>query len=295
MARNRIDELKGLSSETLDEEETVGKGDEIQEYLRKYESIKQKLSEIKKATEQLESLRQKLRSSADNEKHAATNQLVGDISKKTSSNATAIKTELTAIKEDNTAYVAANPNSAKAQMRLNLYQTHVRRFHSIMNEYKAASNAIRTEYKNIEKRQLKYAVGPELKEEELDRIVEQGKTQEVISKAMESENVEDLKEIVADIEERHDRVVQLAASVEELATLFKDLATLVDLQQESLDVIEGRILQAKDYTERGESELRQAEDYQKKARNRRCCIICILLAVLIAILAPVLSTVARAA
>lgn len=52
----------------------------------------------------------------------------------------------------------------------------------------------------------------------------------------------------------------------EIYELFRDLATLVDLQQESLDVIENRIIKAKNYTEKAEVELNEAEEYQKKAR-----------------------------
>ena len=61
----------------------------------------------------------------------------------------------------------------------------------------------------------------------------------------------------------------------EIYELFRDLATLVDLQQESLDVIENRIIKAKNYTEKAEVELNEAEEYQKKARavggSLHCC------------------------
>jgi len=52
----------------------------------------------------------------------------------------------------------------------------------------------------------------------------------------------------------------------EIHELFRDLATLVDLQQESLDVIENRILHAKNYTVKAEKELVEANEYQNKAR-----------------------------
>lgn len=68
------------------------------------------------------------------------------------------------------------------------------------------------------------------------------------------------------IEERHLDIMKLERQVLEIYELFRDLATLVDLQQESLDVIENRIMNAKDYTEKAEVELHEAEDYQKKAR-----------------------------
>jgi len=76
----------------------------------------------------------------------------------------------------------------------------------------------------------------------------------------------------------------------EVYELFKDLATLVDIQQESLDVIENRIILAKNYTETAEVELQHAENYQKKARARKCCIMILVLGVLVVILAPILAT-----
>jgi len=72
--------------------------------------------------------------------------------------------------------------------------------------------------------------------------------------------------------------------------LFRDLATLVDLQQESLDVIENRINHAKDYAEKAEVQLQEAEQYQTKARKRKCMILIVLLIILIVILAPILGT-----
>ena len=78
--------------------------------------------------------------------------------------------------------------------------------------------------------------------------------------------------------------------VVEIYELFRDLATLVDLQQESLDVIENRIMHAKNYTEKAEVELQEAEDYQRKARNRRCCCLLIIVGIFVVILAPTLSS-----
>src|SRR4051794_535399 len=67
-----------------------------------------------------------------------------------------------------------------------------------------------------------------------------------LSEALISDN---LKNVVAVIEERHLDILKLEHQVLEIYELFRDLATLVDLQQESLDVIENRIMKAKNYTE----------------------------------------------
>jgi len=76
----------------------------------------------------------------------------------------------------------------------------------------------------------------------------------------------------------------------EIYQLFKDLAVLVDLQQETMDVISERIERAKDFTGSAEEELRKAKEQQRKARNRQCCIFLIILCILVAILAPILIT-----
>lgn len=106
-------------------------------------------------------------------------------------------------------------------------------------------------------------VDKDLPDSEIDKIIESGKAQEVIRNALVSDN---LKSVVAVIEERHLDILKLEHQVLEIYELFRDLATLVDLQQESLDVIENRIMKAKNYTEKAEVELNEAEEYQKKAR-----------------------------
>lgn len=85
-------------------------------------------------------------------------------------------------------------------------------------------------------------------------------------------------------------IIRLEQSVLEIYELFQDLATLVELQSESLDVIETRISKARDYTERAEVELHSAEDYQKKSRSKMCIMLVLLVIVLIAVLAPTLYT-----
>jgi len=104
---------------------------------------------------------------------------------------------------------------------------------------------------------------------------------------------DDLEDVVRDIEERHQDILKLERQVLEVYELFRDLAQLVDLQQDSLDVIDARVQSAKNYTERAEVELTEAEDYQKKARKRQCIILGIVIAVLVIILAPTLSTVLK--
>jgi len=169
-------------------------------------------------------------------------------------------------------------------MRSNLYQTHIRKFHAVMNEYNIAAHSFKQDLQARQRREIKI-VDPVLGDDEVDKIIESGKAQDVIKEALISDN---LKNVVHAIEERHLDILKLENQVLEIYELFRDLATLVDLQQESLDVIERKIIKAKNYTEKAEVELNAAEEYQKKARERRCCLVMVLLGVLVVILVPTL-------
>jgi len=208
------------------------------------------------------------------------------IMSETTSTGTKVKKQLDKIYQQNQEYSNSHKDSAKNQVRGNLYQTNLRKFHQVMNDYNAASHEFKQALQERTRRQLKI-VNSEISDEEVERIVESGQAQDVITKALISDN---LQSVVRDIEERHLEILKLEKQVLEVYELFKDLATLVELQQESLDVIENRINHAKDYTLQAEKELNQAENYQKKARQRQCCLLILVLAILVAILAPILAT-----
>jgi len=64
----------------------------------------------------------------------------------TSRNGTLIKKTLDEIKKENAAYIEkdrSKGDSAKAQMRSNLYQTHIRKFHAVMNDYNTAAHGFK--------------------------------------------------------------------------------------------------------------------------------------------------------
>ncbi len=98
------------------------------------------------------------------------------------------------------------------------------------------------------------------------------------------------KNALADIQDKHKDIMKLEKSIAELAQLFNDMAILVDQQGEMLDSIENCVNSAVSYVEKGVSELQKANKYQKKARNKMCCLIGLFLIIAIAIAVPVILT-----
>lgn len=257
---------------------------DIAQHMKLYEPIKQRLEKIQRNVTLVDDLKNKDRQASVPSVKKEIMAELDTIMSETTRDGAFIKNALDQIKEENSKF---DPNSAKTQMRTNLYQTHIRRFHQVMNSYNSASHEFKQHLQDTTRRQLGF-VNTNLKPEEIEKIVESGRpADDVIKQHLMSDPMLD---IVNDVEERHADIMKLEQQVLEVYELFRDLATLVDLQQESLDVIEYRVANAKAYSEKAEIELITAEKYQTKARKRKCCLVILLLVVLVVILAPILAT-----
>jgi len=285
-----IDRLKELRGDATDDDDVSAGpssgGAEIAQHMARYEPIKRALALIESHVTEVNALKAKNKTTATEKQRKEVMAQLEKIMDSTSKSGTLIKRTLDDIKKDNATYAEKEGDSAKSQMRSNLYQTHIRRFHSVMNDYNTAAHGFKQDLQARTRREIKI-VDASLSDAAVDQIVESGRAQDVIKEALISDN---LQNVVQEIEERHLDILKLEHQVLEIYELFRDLATLVDLQQESLDVIENRILKAKNYTEKAEVELNEAEEYQKKARARRCCLLMIILGVLVAILLPSINS-----
>jgi len=257
---------------------------EIQEHLKLYEPIRNGLHRIEENVDKINKQKQKDRTTTSDKARKEIMSELDTIMSETTKEGTQIKKTLEEIKSANKEY--QNKDSATLQVRTNLYQTNLRKFHQVMNEYNAASHEFKQYLQERTRRQLKI-VDSSISDEDVEKIVESGKAEDVIKQALVSDN---LSQVIRDIEERHLDILKLERQVLEVYELFRDLATLVELQQESLDVIENRVNNARDYAVQAVGQLQTAEVYQSKARKVQCCIFFIVLAVLVAVLAPVLAT-----
>jgi len=79
--------------------------------------------------------------------------------------------------------------------------------------------------------------------------------------------VADLENLVS---ERDEEIRKIAESIQELSTIFKELAVLVIDQGTILDRIDFNMEQVAEHTRKGVVEIEKAEQYQKQARPRIC-------------------------
>jgi syntaxin 16 len=81
-------------------------------------------------------------------------------------------------------------------------------------------------------------------------------------------------DLTAAVQSRDHEIVAIAQSIEELATIFKELAVLVIDQGTIFDRIDYNMEAVVEHTKTGIKQLEKAEKHQKSARPLRC-IICL--------------------
>lgn len=141
----------------------------------------------------------------------------------------------------------------------------------VMTEYNRIQNDYRDKCKNRIQRQLEIT-GRQTTTDEVEEMLEKDNpaifTQGIVTDTQEA------KQILADVEERHEDIMKLEKSIKELHDLFVDMATLIEQQGDKLDRIENHVQSSKQYVETGRTNMTKAVVYQSKSRkvsSLSCC------------------------
>jgi len=274
------DRLGEFKSDDVEVELEPARKPDILEHIKLYEPIKEGLEVITANVQKIKDLKETDKTIVNEASRKEMMKQLDNLIQHTTGTARDIKLTLDRIKQDNAKFLKDNRDSAKGQIRTNAYQTHVRQFHHVMNEYNAVSHQFQQSIQDRTRRQIKY-VAPKLPDAQVQEIIQSGQAQDVILTGL-------TDDVVQDIQARHNDILKLEHEINEVYELFRDLATLVDLQQEKLDIIETRIATAKDYTEKAAEELEVAVTHQNAARKKSCCLFIILIGIVIVIIAPIL-------
>jgi t-SNARE complex subunit (syntaxin) len=181
--------------------------------------------------------------------------------------AQAARKELDESGREDEQYISAHGSDAtSSQIRNNLHTKAARDFTRTMREYHAALATFQSELRRRSVRDVRL-VDPSMTENRVDALVDSGEASQFVQSRLLSPGLVDLEQTVDALEQRHIEIRRLEREVRLIADLFKDMATLVDLQQESLDVIEKHISETKKKTEEGEVEVQQAEGWMSKSRK----------------------------
>lgn len=206
------------------------------------------------------------------------NQLINDMNKKNMK----IKNDLDQIK----IYIEKESKPIMQKIIGNMYNMYVARVKEALDNFHMCVSRFRNILNDQSKRELT-SICPNLSEEKITEIIDSGTARDVLQKTLGGENIE---HIIVDIENNHMEILKLEKQVAEIYQLFCDLAMLVDIQQESLNIIDIRIQKSIDCVKSGSENLNVADKYSKSTRKRLCIIICCVIIVIIVMLVPILKS-----
>jgi t-SNARE complex subunit (syntaxin) len=161
----------------------------------------------------------------------------------------------------------AGGETTAVQIRRNLHAQASYALAAALQEVRETLNEVQGQLHARSERDL-HLLAPQLSEHDVATLIETGQSGEFVRRIMVEDEApsEALLATVAQVQERHLSILALERQVAHLASLFSDLAFLVDQQQASVDTIAQRIARARDDTERGEEQIQEAKTWQSKAR-----------------------------
>ncbi|KZV28401.1 syntaxin-132-like [Dorcoceras hygrometricum] len=164
-----------------------------------------------------------------------------------------------------------------------------KKFKDRMSEFQTLRENIHLEYREVVERRVFTVTGTHADEETIDRLIETGDSEQIFQRAIREHGRGQVMDTLAEIQERHDAVIELERKLLALQQIFLDMAVLVDAQGDMLDNIESQVSSAVDHVQSGNKALQRAKSLQKSSRKWMCIAILILLIMVAIVVVGVLK------
>ncbi|KAL8245307.1 hypothetical protein R6Q59_011565 [Mikania micrantha] len=164
-----------------------------------------------------------------------------------------------------------------------------KKFKNKVTEFQTLRESIHQEYRAVVERRVFTVTGTRADEETIDRLIETGDSEQIFQRAIQEQGRGQVVDTLAEIQERHDAVIEVERKLLDLQQIFQDLAILVDAQGEILDNIETHVSNAVDHVQSGNKALQKTKKLQKNTRKYICLAILVLLLVVTVVLVVVLK------
>ena len=160
----------------------------------------------------------------------------------------------------------------------------------LMLDFQALRQRMMSEYKETVERRYYTLTGEVPEEEVIERIISDGRGEELLGAAVAEHGKGAVLAAVHEIQDRHDAAREVERSLLELHQVFLDMAVMVETQGEKLDDIESHVANASHYVQGGNKELGKAREYQRSSRKWLCIGIIILLLLVLLVIVPIATS-----
>ena len=256
---------------------------ELQNFIKSTREIQSKIKILKTNNDNLRSLKTLLMQSVTSEDKSKYNMKISSIIEESSNIQKEIKTTLennfkTFIKD-----LDINTNLFEQEKRIsrNLHGATVKNFQDIMLEFQSLESDLKSTNEGMIIRSAEIVINRQLTREEKKNIIESPEiAQKLIEEKLSGQAHSKLQNALQDLQERHDEIKKLEASILAVHALIEELAGLVRLQGEMIDNICDNISAAKDDAIKAEEDIFVSKKNMISARRKKCVILIIILIVL---------------
>ena len=160
-------------------------------------------------------------------------------------------------------------------------------FVDLMTDHSTSQSDYNERHKRLLRTQME-VIGIKKSDEEFDRMLADPFS-DVFTDGL-LQKTADARQALAEVTARHEIIIQLEKSIQEVHELFMQMATMVETQGDMIDVIERNVVKAGQAAESGGKQMREARDKQTSARKKKfICYAVLAVAALIFVVSLVLG------
>ncbi|KAI0724092.1 t-SNARE [Fomitopsis betulina] len=248
-------------------------------------SIQGGLTEFSANVQQISELHSRTLNSTDESANQQSSALLDDLVTRTRQLSNNLKDRIQAL----TKFPAPRPQDA----RIRNNQTGVLRtkFVETLQTYQQVERDYRQRYKQRVERQFRI-VKPDATPEEVDEVVNNahGGGDQIFAQALtNTTRYGESRQAYREVQDRHQDILRIERTLEELAQMFNDMSVLVTQQEESIDAIQNTAQDVEHNTEQGLKQTEKAVVHARRARRMRwvCFIIVLIICAVVGIVVGV--------
>lgn len=283
MPRNRLADLNGIpeagepeeapieEESEYEEEEDQGK-DFMSSFFAEVKIIRDAIQRIQENIDIVEHRHEDLLVAYSEEQTKKANKALDETMSKITALANNVRIKLEKMNQENKRAEADSRMGLTADIRIRQSQhsTLSRKFVQVMTQYNDIQAANKRKYREAIKRQC-LIVDPDIDDSTVDNLLERGETADIFK----GKRLDEAEKALSDIRERHEDILRLERSLNELHDMFVDMSILVAEQGDMIDRIETSVAKSADYVDSARKKVKRAEELQAAARNKRWCCVCL--------------------
>mmetsp|Transcript_6914 Transcript_6914/g.10883 ORF Transcript_6914/g.10883 Transcript_6914/m.10883 type:complete len:333 (-) Transcript_6914:57-1055(-) len=260
----------------------------LQSFLQVCTEIQKALDIEKERVKNLQTKYDQLLVSATEEQRTRLESEIAPVQQSTDTVLIRIRNELKSMDKENREKRGAVGLTPETRIRINMTSALSRKFMDLLQQYRGIEQVYRTKTRETLARQIRI-VNPNATQDEIEEVIRDPSRKQVFA-----DRILDRDQVAAQIalnemKDRAQDVKRLEASMEQVLTLFQDMALLVESQGELLDTVEVNVEQAQGYTETAAHELHAARTSQKSATRKKVIIIILVILGIVAVCGIVLG------